>query len=352
VSLRSRETVAQIGEFALIARLQAVFANGRSRLEIGIGDDAAVWYPGAGVASVITTDALVAGVHFRHDWTDWRSLGHKALAVNLSDIAAMGARPLLATVTLGLSGDEYVDDLVAMYEGMRGLAHLHGTDVAGGDIVRNPGALFISVTVIGEAERGRVLTRTGACVGDVILVSGTVGASAAGLALLKGEEDRRAMSTAPLLIAAHLRPNPRIALGQVLSGAGVTAAMDLSDGLLGDLPKILAASDVAAELWTDRLPILPAVHALFPGRATEFALRGGEDYELLMTVPEANVDRLGGAASKVGATLTRIGTVIARDGSDSTIEVVYGDGRREILREGAFDHFMAAPDGANSEYSR
>lgn len=345
---QSKETVARIGEFALIARLQATLSTDGSRIKIGIGDDAAVWHPGARMASVITTDALVEGVHFRRDWTDWRSLGHKALAVNLSDIAAMGARPVLATVTLGLKGDEYVDDLVAMYEGMRELAYLHETDVAGGDIVRSPDTVFISVTVIGEAERGRVLTRSGARIGDAILVSGTIGASAAGLALLEGGEDRRAMSTAPLLIGAHLRPNPRIALGQVLSGSGVTAAMDLSDGLLGDLPKILVASGVAAELWLDHLPILPAVHALFPDRAIEFALRGGEDYELLMTVAEADLERLGTAASNVGATLTRIGTVTARSGAGSTIQLVHRDGKRERVGTGAFDHFMAVPKATNS----
>lgn len=345
---RNAETVARTGEFALIARLQAVLSPGLSRAEIGIGDDAAVWHPGPGLASVITTDALVEGVHFRRDWTDWRSLGHKVLAANLSDIAAMGARPVLATVTLGLKGDEQVDDLVEMYEGMRELAYLHETDVAGGDIVRSPDTLFINVTVIGEVEPDRVLTRSGASIGDAILVSGTIGASTAGLALLAGGEDRRAMSTAPLLIAAHLRPNPRIALGRVLAGAGATAAMDLSDGLLGDLPKILTASGVAAELWADRLPILPAVHALFPDRATEFALRGGEDYELLMTVAEGDMDRLDTAARNVGATLTRIGTVTAREGGESIIELVHNDGKREIIGPGAFDHFTGASRDANS----
>ncbi|HEV2066207.1 MAG TPA: thiamine-phosphate kinase [Thermomicrobiales bacterium] len=342
MTLQRKETVARIGEFALIDRLRAVLVSGRSRLEIGIGDDAAVWHPGAGMASVITTDALVERVHFRRDWTDWRSLGHKALAVNLSDIAAMGARPVLATVTLGIKGEESVDGLVAMYEGMGELARLHETEVAGGDIVRSPDTMFISVTVIGEAERGRVLTRSGARIGDAILVSGTIGASAAGLALLEGGDDRRAMSTAPLLIAAHLRPNPRIALGQILAGAGVTAAMDLSDGLLGDLPKILSASGVAAQLWTDRLPILPAIHALFPDRATGFALRGGEDYELLMTIAEADVERLSAGAGDVGATLTRIGTVTERGAGRSSIDLVYGDGRRESVGAGAFDHFGTA----------
>lgn len=339
MTLRDTETVSGIGEFDMIERLRAAIPGRRSSVTLGIGDDAAVWHPADGMANVITTDALVEGIHFRLDWTDWRSLGHKALAVNLSDIAAMGARPLLTTVTLGLRGRERVADLVTMYEGMGALAALHDVDVAGGDIVRSPDAFFISVTVVGEVERGQALTRSGAKAGDAIVVSGTIGASAAGMALLEGSDARRSMSTAPLLISAHLRPNPRIALGQVLFGAGVTTTMDLSDGLLGDLPKILMASGVSAELWTDHLPILPAVHALFPERAGEFALRGGEDYELLLTIPETCMHRLLDVAETIGATVTRIGTVIdpAEDGPH--IERVGRDGDREVIRGGAFDHF-------------
>ena len=338
---RHAETVAGIGEFALIERLRAALPDRGSSVLLGVGDDAAVWRPVAGMASVITTDALVDGLHFRLDWTDWRSLGHKVLAVNLSDIAAMGARPILATVTLGLRGQEHVEDLVAMYEGMAELATIHDVAVAGGDIVRSPDAFFISVTVIGEVEHGQMLVRSGARTGDAIVVSGTIGASAAGMALLEGTDARRSMSTAPLLIGAHLRPNPRIALGQVLYGAGVTAAMDLSDGLLGDLPKILVASGVSAELWIDRLPILPAVHALFPERAREFALRGGEDYELLMTIPDTRMDDLLDLGESVGATVTRIGTVLDGDGAGSQIEAVDRNGAREVIVSGAFDHFRA-----------
>lgn len=332
-------TVADLGEFEVIERLRAALPLRCWRVALGIGDDAAVWHPADGMASVITTDALVESVHFRLDWTDWRSLGHKALAVNLSDIAAMGARPVLATVTLGLRGQERVADLVTMYEGMGSLAAIHEVDVAGGDIVRSPAAFFISVTVVGEVARDQVLTRSGANAGDAIVVSGTIGASAAGMALLAGSSERRALATAPLLIGAHLRPNPRIALGRLLSGAGVTAAMDLSDGLLGDLPKILEASGVSAELWTDRLPILPAVHALFPDRAGEFALRGGEDYELLLTIPETGVERLADIAAQVDGTVTRIGTVAAAEGDAPCIVRVDRDGSRELVREGAFDHF-------------
>lgn len=348
---RNTETVAGMGEFDLISKLRAAVPGRRSRVMVGIGDDAAVWHPADGMANLITTDALVEGIHFRLDWTDWRSLGHKALAVNLSDIAAMGARPVLATVTLGLCGRERIADLVTMYEGMGALAAVHDVEVAGGDIVRSPDAFFISGTVIGEVERGQVLTRSGAKAGDAIVVSGTIGASAAGMALLESSHPRRSASTAPLLIGAHLRPNPRIALGQVLFGAGVTAAMDVSDGLLGDLPKLLTASGVSAELWTDRLPILPAVHALFPDRADEFALRGGEDYELLLTIPAIRLEHLVEVAETVGATVTRIGTVIDPTGDGPRIERVDRNGAREVIHGGAFDHFGAESGADRSRFS-
>lgn len=348
---RDTQTVADIGEFDLIDRLRTAIPGRRSSVTLGIGDDAAVWQPADGMANVITTDALVEGIHFRLDWTDWRSLGHKALAVNLSDIAAMGARPILATVTLGLRGRERVIDLVSMYEGMGALATFHDVDVAGGDIVRSPDALFIGVTVIGEVERGQVLTRSGAKAGDAIVVSGTIGASAAGMALLAGPITRRSMSTAPLLIAAHLRPNPRIALGRVLFRAGVTATMDLSDGLLGDLPKILVASGASAELWTDRVPILPAVHALFPEHAGEFALRGGEDYELLMAIPESRMDHLIEIVAAVGATVTRIGTMIGPAEDGPHIERIDRNGARQVIRGGAFDHFGSESRADHDRYA-
>lgn len=339
MSWHDDEIVAQAGEFALIALIQASLTEGGSRVEVGIGDDAAAWRPGVGMAGVVTTDTLVDRVHFRLEWTDWRSLGHKALAVNLSDIAAMGASPVLATVTLGLVGDERVADVLSLYAGMGELAGTHGVAIAGGDIVRSPQALFLSVTVIGEAEPGRLLTRSGARPGDATVVSGTIGASAAGLALLEGPAERRLAATAPLLIGAHLRPNPRIALGKHLHAAGVSAAMDLSDGLLGDLPKMLAASGVSAELWVDELPVLPAVRALFPDEASEFALRGGEDYELLLTVPVSRLDALVATAERVGASLTRIGTVRERSGDGPSIEAVDRGGARWPIAEGAFDHF-------------
>lgn len=329
--------VRDVGEFGLIAALDAVLpasVRASERVTVGIGDDAATWRPTAGMSSVITTDTLIEGTHFRIDWTDWQSLGHKMLAVNLSDIAAMGADPVLATITLGLSGEERVDDLQAMYEGAAALAAPHGVVIGGGDIVRTAGPLMVSVTAIGEGET--LLLRSGARPGDRILVSGTIGASAAGLRLLRrgGAE----ATTADLLMAAHLRPNPRLALGRLLASRGATAAMDLSDGLLGDLPKILQASGVAATIDARRVPVLPSLRALFPDEWLELALRGGEDYELLATVPPDRLDALVRGAKNVGATVTDIGEIRARD-DEAPLVMTDLVGRQYPIHPGAFDHF-------------
>lgn len=330
--------VRDIGEFELIDRLTARLsddARASEEIGLGIGDDAAVWNPAPGRSVVITTDALIEHIHFRLDWTDWASLGHKALAVNISDIAAMGARPRLATVVLGLTGDEPVADLESLYAGMGTLAAAHGIVIAGGDVVRVPQDLTLSVTVLGDVLRGQALTRAGARPDDLIVVSGTLGASAAGMALLERRTDPGA--TGPLLVAAHLRPNPRVALGLLLHRHGVTAAMDLSDGLLGDLPKILAASSVLAEVEIGQVPVLPAVRAIFPDEFEQFALRGGEDYELLFTIPPERLGDLLTQATAIGASLSVIGRIGPSDGESRL--TLLRDGAPIESESGAFDHF-------------
>lgn len=332
--------VRDAGEFGLIARLRAALppsVRANRRVAIGIGDDAAVWRPSPEMASVITTDTLIDGTHFRLDWTDWRSLGHRLLAVNLSDIAAMGAKPVLATITLGLTGYERVADLEELYRGAATLAEPHGVAIVGGDVVRTAGPLVLSVTAIGEARR--VLMREGSRPGDRIIVSGTLGAAAAGLRLLEMPDLRASATTAELLVAAHLRPNPRISLGKVLASHGATSAMDISDGLLGDLPKMLIAGGVAARIDSARVPVLPAVRALFPDDWLEIALRGGDDYELLATVPPDVLDEVVDAAANVGATLTDIGEVLPRQEGEPLLSLIDEGGDIRPVPAGAFDHF-------------
>jgi thiamine-monophosphate kinase len=343
--VKNDRRVRDVGEFGLIALLRdalPVEAREATRLAIGIGDDAAVWQPRAGEAIVVTTDSLVDEIHFRREWTDWESLGHKILAVNVSDLAAMGADPKLAVVTLGLQGSERVEDLHALYRGMGPLATRSGLVVAGGDIVRSPHCLTFHVAAVGETRGGLVLTRSGARPGDRIGVSGTLGAAAAGLRLLDlpADDRRRAAATAGFLIQAHLRPEPRVELGAALLEMGASAAMDLSDGLLGDLPKILTASGVSARLDARRLPIAAAVRALFPEDWLELALRGGEDYELLFTAPPERWPAITDAAVAGGETLTEIGEIVASgSGAAANIALTDLNGEERIIRPGAFDHF-------------
>jgi len=337
-------TVREVGEFGLIERLRAVLPPetvAGDRLRIGIGDDAAVWTPTPGEALVITADSLVEGIHFRLDWTDWTSLGHKTLAVNLSDLAAMGAAPRLVTLGLGLRGTERVADLLALYQGVGDLARRAGVLVAGGDVVASPTALVLHVTAIGETRGGRTLTRSGARPGDLIGVSGTLGASAAGLQLLQepAGSPRRAAAVADALIAAHLRPEPRLALGETLLAHGATAAMDLSDGLFGDLPKLLAASGAAGRIDAAALPVAAAVRALFPDAWLDLATRGGEDYELLFTAPPPVFAAIRSAATAVGSTVTAIGAVLARGPGVPALTLRGLDGDEAAVVSGAFDHF-------------
>jgi thiamine-monophosphate kinase len=336
--------VRDVGEFGLIELLAASLpteVQAASGLQLGIGDDAAVWQPSPGEHVVLTTDSLVEDVHFRRDWTDWESLGHKTLAVNVSDLAAMGAIPRLAVISLGLDGDERVCDLQALYGELGALARRLGMTIAGGDIVRSPRGVVLHVTALGETRGRRVLTRSGAKPSELIGVTGTLGASAAGLRLIEldAEDPRRQAATSSLLIEAHLRPEPRVALGAALLEHGATSAMDLSDGLLGDLPKLLAASGVTAILNEGKIPVAAAVRALFPGEWVDLALRGGEDYELLFTAPRHKWNAIEGAIEQAGGTVTAIGEVLGRRPGTPSIELIGFDGTRRTGSLGAFDHF-------------
>jgi thiamine-monophosphate kinase len=339
----SGETIGDIGEFGLIERLRDVLperVRANPDLIAGIGDDTAVWRPFAGEDLLVTTDAMIEGVHFDLRWTSRRDLGWKALAVNVSDIASMGGVPKLAVVTLGLQGDQPVEHALDCYRGMGEIAGNHNMVIAGGDIVASP-VLMISVTVFGETIGGRFLSRSGAQPGDVIAVSGTLGAAAAGLRLLQlpDNDPRRASATASLLIDALHRPSPRVALGQKLLELGATSAMDLSDGLLGDLPKILHASGVAAEITQADLPIAAAVHALFPVECLELGLRGGEDYELLFTAPSNALGAIMETAESLGQTVTPIGKIYDRREREPSLLMVNPNGERRPIPAGAFDHF-------------
>ncbi len=332
--------VRELGEFGLIQRLSRRVAASPSGapnrttpshgLRVGIGDDAAVWDAG-GAHEVLTTDTVVEGVHFTLGTTGWTDLGWKALAVNLSDVAAMGATPALAVVTLGLPPDTAVEDVDALYDGLLEAAGEFDTAVAGGDVVSSP-TLFITVALTGVAQ-GQVMLRSAACAGDQIGVTGPLGGSAAGLAVLQGAATDEGVDAGPLT-AAHRRPWPRVREGAALAAAGVRCAMDVTDGLIDDLGKLCAASGLAGRLESARAPVHPAAKAAFPDDALAMALNGGEDYELLFTAP---ADLMASLGDTLPCGVHVVGAV--HEGPAGQVTVVDAEGRAMTPPRRGWDHF-------------
>jgi thiamine-monophosphate kinase len=332
--------VRDVGELRLIEIMHAVVAGSEpKRLNVGIGDDAAVWRPLPGRHIVLSTDSMVEDQHFRLEWTDWRSLGHKALAVNLSDIAAMGARPRLALVSLGLTGSERDREVADLYRGMVTLGNEFGVGIAGGDVTVSEESVMISVTVVGEALGGAssVMRRSNARPGDIIAVTGPIGLAAAGLRAL--EQDLKTLDGGPAMQDAFLKPRPRVREGRILVRSGVRTAIDLSDGLLGDLPKVCQASDVSADIDELKLPIPLSVRWAFDDWL-DLALRGGEDYELLFTAEPKTFARVqrNFRRARLRPPLA-IGRIVEKRGEESQVRLRGTDGRLEELEPGAFAHF-------------
>ncbi|MCX7623564.1 MAG: thiamine-phosphate kinase [Thermomicrobium sp.] len=331
----------EVGEEALIEQIARLVATTCPRVRIGIGDDAAVWRPHAGHELVVTTDTLIERIHFRLEWTDWATLGHKALAVNLSDIAAMGALPRLAVVDLALRGTERDRDVADFYRGAQALARRFGVAIVGGDTTRSPLGVAISVTVIGESPRdGRPLLRRDAGrPGDVIGVTGPLGLAAAGLRVL--ERGLKTLDGNPVMQERYHRPEPRVREALLLRRCGVRAAMDISDGLLGDLEKLCRASGVSAIVDTLRVPVPNAVKWGFPDWE-ELALRGGDDYELLFTAPPHVFARVQRAFARAGMLPPRaIGQLIEAGTAGPVVQLRDAAGRCRPVEARGYDHFRA-----------
>lgn len=335
-------TLQRAGEFGTIARIRELLDAGEGpRPLIGIGDDAAAWRQEAATL-VATTDMLIEGIHFELTTTSWRDLGWKALAVNLSDVAAMGAAPRWCLVSVGLKGSVPLDDVLALYAGMKDLAQREACPIVGGDTVASPHDQVLSVTVVGAVpvdEASTLMRRDAGAVGDLVAVTGTLGGSAAGLFTLQHPEAAPS-DCYDVLAAAHRRPQPRLAAGRALRLAGVRCAMDVSDGLLADLEKVCAASGVSAVVQAESIPIHPAARRAFPARALEWAASGGEDYELLFAAPEPVMARALAALSAIGCAATAIGALAAGDGR---VRLVDGSGAERPLRVRGWDHFGSGP---------
>ncbi len=307
------------GELEIIRLIRrTVERSPAERVETGIGDDTAVLLPQPGARLLATTDLIVEDVHFRRAWASPFDIGWKAMAVNLSDIAGKGGRPLWALVALALPAPADPAEVESLYEGMRQAAAPHGVAIVGGDTSVSPRGWFVNVTLLGE-HLGVPRLRSAAKPGDAVAVTGTLGRSAAGLAALEAARARLGAvrpETIEVVTAAHLRPTARVAEGRWLgAAAGVHAMMDCSDGLATDLGHICRESHVGARVELDRLPVNPAareVAGALGADALSWATSGGEDFELLLTCERASVDALrDGLGRATGTALTVVGEIEA-----------------------------------------
>jgi len=333
------ETVADLGEHALIEHIRTRAGAPPAWITIGIGDDAAVIEPARGSLDVITTDALVEDVHFRRAWTAPDAIGHKAIAACLSDLAAMGATPRASFLSLALPGALPVADVLAMVDAFIAVATPAGASLAGGNIARSPGPLVVDTTAIGAAHRRRILTRSGARPGDVLFVTGSIGAAAAGLAMLEAGVDRTVMDSAEAeCIARYERPEARLRCGAVVAGhRAASACVDLSDGLADAARQIATASRTGVVIEVDALPIQAGARTWASrngGDPAALAITGGEDYELLFAVPPRSTRRFLGALKRCrGLEATRIGRLTPEPGA-----WLHVNGQMEPLARG-FVHF-------------
>jgi thiamine-monophosphate kinase len=324
-----------MSEDELIAAIATIADGAAKRVFVGIGDDAAVWQPSRSHRSVITTDALIEDVHFSRRTMSAREIGWRAMAANLSDLAAMGARPVLATVAFGIpTGDTEL--ALECYRGIAECARYGKIDVAGGDLTSAP-VLVLSITAIGEVRASDCKLRSGARPGDALAVTGALGASRAGLLHAQGVIELDAVAAREAL-AMHRRPHARVAEGRWLAkSANVHAMMDCSDGLSTDLTRMCAASASGARI--ESVPIARSARAaadLLSESPERFALAGGEDFELLIAVaPRAFAHLAVRFSAHFGRTLHRVGTVLA----ERRIVTMNEDGSETPVEATGWDHF-------------
>lgn len=331
--------LSDMGEFGLIARLTSGLTS-RDDVVLGPGDDAAALDLGAGYLLLATCDAQVEGRHFLPGVAAPREIGHKALAVNLSDIAAMGGEPLWVLVSLIAPPSVDVATISGIYEGIRALAERYNVTIAGGNVSSTTGPMVIDITALGRVTRERMITRAGARPGDRLLVTGSLGGGVAGLRVALAPQDVTAPAEA--LAAARARmvtPEPRVREGLALAATGaVTAMLDLSDGLPGDLRHMCERSHVGAIVDANSLPVDPSSRSVALALGEDpivIALAGGDDYELLFTTPEKDVARVSEAVRATGGVATVIGEITA---PEDGLRLRQADGALQPLDMPGWDH--------------
>jgi len=338
-----RKNVGEAGEFHLIERIRKILPASRNRdLLVDIGDDTAVVRLDERRALLLTCDIQVEGRHFRFDRTTPYQVGRRAMAVNLSDIASMGGKPTYALVSLGLPADFPVKSYDLLFEGMRDELLPHHAHIIGGNLARTEGFLIVDVTLLGEADLSRVLTRGGARVGDRIFVTGHVGASGAGFQALR-TFGKKVPGKYREMVNRHVLPVPRVDLGRRISRSGVASAMiDVSDGVAGDLYHVCTRSGVGAEIHEDLLPLPEHIGEIARKSGTsvlELALHSGEDYELLFTVPpEVSARRIRSLPGDSRVPVTEIGRIVNRREGYCLVD---SRGKKRPLTPAGWDHFRS-----------
>jgi len=313
-------TVSDLTEQELVGRIRARLMPAPSWMLVGIGDDAAVVEAVRNQVEVLTVDSIVEGIHFDRRFTPPGAIGHRALAVNLSDLAAMGATPRLALLSLALPSDLECEDFDNIVDGLATLAAAHQIHVAGGNLTRSPGPLVLDVTAVGWAKRRSILTRGGAKPGDGVYLTGSVGGALAGLQVLR--DSGAQLPAASQCVARYLYPQPRVRTGVLLGrNRAATACMDLSDGLADGIRQIAEASGIGATIDRSTIPIEPAARTWFESRGADpviGALRGGDDYGLVFTASPRLRGRLRAVARHGGVAVTRIGSCTKESGVQLT----------------------------------
>jgi thiamine-monophosphate kinase len=336
----------QVGENGIISRFRALAAPGLTAdVVVGPGDDAAALHTGGDRVLLLTCDMVVEGVHFRRAWATPDQIGWRAMAANLSDIAAMGGEPAAAVASIAAPGDLPAEEVEQIAQGLISAASQYRAALVGGDLVGSPGPLVVDVALTGWVDEHLMLRRRGARPGDALLVTGALGASATGLALRQHMLADDGSPEFARALQAHHKPRPRLAEARAIAESRLaTAMMDLSDGLAQDLPRLCGESGVGARVWCQRVPADPAALALAPklGRdPLELALSGGEDYELLFTCPTAAAPEI------AAAVLARTGTAVAviGDVTDGTGVTFLDASGNAMAPNTGFDHFAAAAGG-------